>query len=728
MRARSTAVAATVTAAVSLLAAVAGVAPASGAPTPSGTPSAVASLTSLTPGVLQRGGQLVLAGSVQNTGKETLLDVQAILRYSAIPITDRADVRRIRTDTSLRWGRRYVEYFAELGDLAPGESSDYQLTVPVDEISVGDPGGYVVGVDIRASTAGGPRATLDTARTVVPWLADEQPLPTVPVALLWPLTASPSLLSDGRVFDDRLGAAVQRGGPLDLAVRAPQDAPVSWVVDPDLPTTVDAMSDGYAVAAPGGATTEGTAAADAAAWIAAFRAATMGDAPMVLPYANPDLQAIGRVDPDVADAMARRAVTASRDWVTRQSPAAAPSDVAWPAGGAADETLAAYAAAGVGTVVLAGDAITPPIGSPLAQVSAAGTSLDAVLTDPGLGAAIMTGMHEQQAGELVLRQSWLTETALAALGAAATGTAPAPLVVAPPIDWQPAAAFMRSLLDVWTTTPWVTPTRLRDLPVTERPLVRLAPTTTTTPPQPPAGHTAATLELADRSAQYAVLLADSKPVADPLDLTVLRAGSANWRADPDAAADYVELARAEVDARLNRVSLIIPESVTLSGQTGSFPLTIRNGLPDAVRVQLRVHADNPDRLAIGTISAQQVDAGENATVDVVAEAAANGKVPVTVQLATTDGRAVGSAHRLLINATEYGTWGWIIVGTGLVLFALGTILRFFRLRRESRAAPATTPRTHPVTAPAPEHPATTPPAERPAATPATTQRQRETAR
>ncbi|MGH9252925.1 MAG: DUF6049 family protein, partial [Acidimicrobiales bacterium] len=197
-------------------------------------PSVRAFLHTVEPAAPEPGDTLVLAGTVENTGDEPLYDVQALLRYSRNPLDDRTEVRRVATDQQLRWGQRYNVNDEFADPLPPGEAADYRIEIPVDEMGFVTPGVYAVGVDIRVDgdSPGDPRLTVDTSRTVIPWLPDDEPLPDVPVAMLWPLATQPSLLPDGTLSDDRLAEQIRTRGPLSALVDAPGDTPVSWVIDP----------------------------------------------------------------------------------------------------------------------------------------------------------------------------------------------------------------------------------------------------------------------------------------------------------------------------------------------------------------------------------------------------------------------------------------------------------------------------------------------------------------
>lgn len=684
MRPRSSLLVALLVAATGLLAA-----PVALAQDTTGTgdePSVRAFLHTVGPAAPVPGDTLVLAGTIENTGGEALHNVQALLRYSRNPLDDRTEVRRVATDRQLRWGQRNIDYFDQLADpLAPGDTADYRLEVPVDDLGFDAPGVYVVGVDIRVD-ADEPdeRLTVNTSRTVIPWLPNDDPLPDVPVAMLWPLATQPSLLPDGTLSDDRLAELIRTRGPLSALVDAPGDTPVSWVIDPDLLGTVEAMSDGYEVAAADGSTTAGQGAADAVAWQEALATATDGDQPSILPYANPDLQAVARADPAAVSATARQAFLRTRDWLGER-PMAGRTDLAWPAGGTADDaTLSALASAGARTVVLSGDRVRPVTDDPIARVTAGERELDALLLDSGLQAAGRDALaaSDPAAAALALRQSWLAETALVGLDAQNTGDVPASLVAAGPYGWHPDPTVAQALVDVWTTTPWISATPLAAVEAPAHPVVvRPRPEPAATPGELSDEHLATVAELRDQTAHYEALVADPDPLTEQFEIAALRALAATWRDDPGGGVAYTELATAQATSRLGQVSVLVPESVTLSSNRGGFPLTVSNGLDRAVVVQLELTAEIPDRITVGQVPPQPVDAGENASVDVTAEAAVNGKVPVTVQLTATDGSPLGPAQRMVVNATDYGAIGWFIIGGAALLFVGAAVFRVIRRRR-----------------------------------------------
>jgi hypothetical protein len=278
------------------------------------------------------------------------------------------------------------------------------------------------------------------------------------------------------------------------------------------------------------------------------------------------------------------------------------------------------------------------------------------------------------------RQAWLAETAMTAL-AADGANAPPTLVAAAPYGWLPSPAVAQALVDIWTTTPWVRPTALADVPADDQTTVVPDPDATAAPPELTPEYVAAATELRRDTARYAALLAEPDALVEDLRTSTLRALATTWRAAPDVGSAYTSAATAEVTTRLGQVSVLVPESVTLSSKKGTFPLTVSNGLPQPVLVSVEVTADRPDRISIADVAPQRVEAGENATVEVTAEASANGKVPVTVRLTTAGGSPLGPPQRMDVNATDYGTIGWVVIGVAVALFLAAAALRLVRARR-----------------------------------------------
>jgi hypothetical protein len=134
--------------------------------------------------------------------------------------------------------------------------------------------------------------------------------------------------------------------------------------------------------------------------------------------------------------------------------------------------------------------------------------------------------------------------------------------------------------------------------------------------------------------------------------------------------------------------------VTLSSNTGAFPVNVANHLDVPVTVRLELESANPQRMSVEPVTAQRIEPGETEILRVTAEAVANGKVRVDLQLATVDGIPLGHATQTVVNATDYGVVGWfLIVGAGL-LFVAGLAFRTVRGKRRNGTSGGSDPELH----------------------------------
>ena len=74
--------------------------------------------------------------------------------------------------------------------------------------------------------------------------------------------------------------------------------PVTWVIDPDLLATVDAMTRNYKIKV-GDNLVTGTSQDVAKAWLSALEAAVQGEKVVALPFADPDLASLAHHGRDV---------------------------------------------------------------------------------------------------------------------------------------------------------------------------------------------------------------------------------------------------------------------------------------------------------------------------------------------------------------------------------------------------------------------------------------------
>ena len=129
-----------------------------------------------------------------------------------------------------------------------------------------------------------------------------------------------------------------------------------------------------------------------------------------------------------------------------------------------------------------------------------------------------------------------------------------------------------------------------------------------------------------------------------------------------------------------------PAPLTLAARSGKIPVTVENGLDQAVTMQLSVAADPAVRLTLTQPARQRIPAGESRTFEVPAEATTNGNVQLVVRLLTPDGKPYGSAVSFPVQITGFGAVAQIVVGGAFVLLAATLVFRVVRAIRRGRAA------------------------------------------
>lgn len=673
------ALAAAVVAVLLVTGAAPGSPPDAAAQVPGGQAVAIATITSMQPASADPDDVLTLSGVVRNVSDGPLGTPIPALRWSSDPVQTTDELDLVATNPLFRYGRADYRYSQTLDTLEPGESARFTLRVPLSELG-SLRGVHVVGVDVLATLPSGLRVFVASSRTTLPVaIESDDPLPT---SLLWPLSTAPVLLPDGRLVDDRLAAEIGPGGRLSTLVAAGADAPVTWVVDPDLVTTTAAMVDGYRTVQPDA---DGAGAPAAAAFLADLAAALAGESDVwTLPAADPDVggAVAGDVEPTevIAAVEAGTGTTVVTDLLGRPVPSLALL-VDRPV---TAQMLEIYQQGGVDLVVLAEGTVAD---------SGEGPRHDIVLDDgavvPGLTAtsvAAATGgltldtdlaATSPPRAEVTARQDLLSRTALLATsGESAAGT-----VLAPAVGWTLDAQVADDLIAAWVDAEWVEP-----VPLSAQPSVSI--TATLIPqgsPVPVEPTLLDRLEVVVRDAQRLGPLFVEPPLpAGDLPATRARALSYAWQTDPEGGASYADALAAAVSDVEAQIDLVLSASVTLSSRSGRFPVTLVNDSDADVAVGVRFTSQNTSRLRVEDIEPVVLVGGEKRTVTATALATANGRVPVRAALVTVEDEVVAAPVTTVVDVTNVGAVGWTVIAGGGVLLAVA-LLRG-RLRRRRRRA------------------------------------------
>ena len=639
----------------------------------------------LTPSAPQPGQRLEVKGSVTNRGTVALADVNVQLQLSTAPVGGRDELATLSGGTGRPPGDP-VATLALAQPLAPGASARYDLTADVDGLKLGDPGVYPLAVEVFAddpSTGG--RTRFGTARTFLPWdLGGVRP---TRLAVLWPVSAGPTRDADGIPVGTELQDQI--GGRLTDLLTAASGTAVSWVVDPDTLESASVLATGAPTTAGTGATTAPPDAA-AATWLHQLTAQAAGAPVLALPYADPDVAAVVRAgladDLGTATSLGADVTAQVLDRVSDGGPDTVQA-LAWPAEGTADRTsLSAIEKTGTRQVLLS-DMYAAPVHStsytPSGIGPLSGTALTAVVADSVLS-KLLTTPPAQLGGAALAEQRVLAELAMVGLE---LPSVPRSLVVVPARGWSPDPSYVHALLHAVGAAPWVKVTRLTDLtvnaasgPSRQRP----AYPTGVRKRELDAVQMSAVRDGTQRLAALTAVLANDQPVTDTYTRALLRAQSAAWRADHSGGRAYAAHVVARIAALQSQVHLVQSGPVTLAAHSGRIPVTVVNDLDQVVTVRVGMEAVPPVRLTLVQPAPVVLEPHSSTTLDVAADATANGSVLVVARLLTVKGAAYGPAQTFEVQVTGFGAVAGLIVGGALVLLSIALVVRIARAMRTGR--------------------------------------------
>ena len=692
-------------------------------------------LDRLEPKAPQPHQQLVADGVLRNTGSDTVTRLRVVFDLGSY-IGNRSLLASWSGNRDGFIGVRLTQSQVVLdpGELKPGASVPFHLSVAVDDLDLGRPGVYAFGIEARGATDQRGYGTAGRLRIPLPWAPPHSIDTKTGLAWLWPLVDRPHRGATAIFRDDALAHDLADGGRLrgllDVAVAAahppataarppaapggpdgqpaaspspgpttppppappaPAVVPVTWVVDPLLLQDAAHMAAGYRVRQSSGQITKGPGQATAASWLTDLRAAVRGGDVVTLPYADVDIDALVRagLGTDVEQAMFSGTDIAG---AVLGAAAGGPRE-AWPSGGyVTTGALQTLTGAGVDGLILRSDAL--PLDSDVTYTPTAHTTLavpggtvDVVLTDGALDDSIMAGVNHP-ADARWAEQRFLAETLLF------TEELPSSqrdVVVAPDRRWQPPAHYAKALLDDTATMPWLTPVTLDDVratPPSDAPRGELSYPAKQRRAELPQSYLNDVAATGGRINDLESIFTDPKTqTARELFLGGLRAESTAWRDDLRTGRAFLDATEATVAADYGKVQIVSRGLVTLTSSSGTVPITVANRLDQPVRVRLAVDAGGRAKVT-DSGAVQTLAAGQLTQLEVRMQAQTNGVFRVRAQLLTPtpDARAYGRVQTLLVRSTAYGTVALGISGGALAVLLLAVAVRLTRRGLAARRA------------------------------------------
>ncbi len=685
------------------------------------TPSA---LTGTLAGEARR--RVVVTGRVTNRSEETWRDLSVYLVSSAAPLRTRDELAAaVQSSAEDSVGERIVDdgLYDEPGDLRPGGTTAYRLSVPRSALPVSAAGVYWLAVQVLASSPDGARDGVadGRARTFIPLMADDGPSTTLALGVQF--RAPNARSADGRLFDPaRWAREVSPTGRMRrLLDQARRSGPVqtTWLLDPavldsirsvaagDPPLDLSPTTTGAGQGNPGataeptpeedqsggdtGGTGQGgqeggqagtagqavpTAAMRAArTWLQRFERSLPGRAVATVPYGDVDVAAALRTG---HDRMLAGAVQRSADEADRLGVVATPV-VAPPLGRLPSEALT-FLPPGA-RVVLRRDA--------LEGVEAARADLRTGATVALTGADLVSGGPSPAPHwtALAMRQRILAEAAVHALGPHADQ----PLVLLLPPQWNPGPRWRRAGFFRGMRLPWVSTTSLAAVFAAPAQAAPVAPSSTVYSDaeqrtELPVQNFTAVRSMINAGDTLAGLLTFNDAVDEQVERHALLSTSVWMRRTPLRARLRAEAGARDVRRLLGRVRLRTQSFVTMSSDTGSFQVTLINGLDQVVTAGVRA-AVADRRLTVEAPPPVRVPPGERRTIRVEVRATDIGVHRVAVVPVNADGIPTGPRTTFDVRSSNVGLIIWVIMGAGLAVLLVAVVVRVTRRVRRRRATP-----------------------------------------
>ncbi|MEV5724443.1 DUF6049 family protein [Streptomyces pharetrae] len=661
-------------------------------------------LDSLSPAVPTDGDTLTVSGTVTNNGKETITDAQVDLSVGP-ELTARSDIDTAAKNTGYVPGADGTEvggdYTQEFSKLTPGVSERFSISVPVDELDLGDDGVYQFGVSLTGETAAQPWGrVLGFQRTFLPWQPHEAE-PRTKTTFLWPLISTARVTAETGsneqqtpVFlNDDLAEEIAPGGRLAQMLALGKNLDVTWVIDPDLLASVDAMTRGYEVQ-DGDDTRPGRQQAVAKQWLAELQKAVADKEVVALPFADPDLASLAHNGTDVTGSLSQyKAATDVAALTVESILHVKPStDFAWPVDGAVDPSIVKVAtSAGADRVIARSDSLQETSGLSYTPSAARpiGGGTTAVVADARLSRAFEGDLTKASAGTLAV-QRFLAQSLALNLQ---TGKQRS-IVVAP--QRMPTASQARAMAEAVTALQGGTWTETQELTTAAE--AKPDPEATTKVPSASSYPRALRKQELPREAfeqiartqakldDFKVILTFPSRVVTPFGRAINREMSTSWHGRPAEARSYRDGVEGYLKDLTEQVKLIQKSETKLSGRSATIPVSVQNNLVQGVdHLVLRLTSTSPTRLEIGGKAYYEqpvtVSGGHSQSVKFTTSANANGRVAVVAQLFTQDGKPYGEAVQFDVKVTEITATVMLVIGGGVLLLVLAGFRMYTQRKR-----------------------------------------------
>jgi Family of unknown function (DUF6049) len=676
-----------------------------------GTRTVDVSINSLTPDTPAKGDNLTVKGIVTNNGASALTDAEVDLRVGPM-MTSRSQIDTVADRTGYSPGLDGTvvggTYADTIGKLPSGVSRGFALSVPMSKLHLGGSGVYQIGVSLTGATHSQPwQQVLGIKRTFLPWQPTNAPKKTQ-LTVLWPLISTPHITArtaadqqQTPIFsDDDLAKEFAPGGRLQQLVALGKNLPVTWVIDPDLLATADAMTRDYQVQVGSGGggdqdpkVRDGKGQAVAKAWLDELEKAVAGHEVVALPFADPDLASIAHHGKNVPGAIdhLKSATKLASDTVDSILGVKPRTDFAWPADGAIDPSIVdVAAAAGARNIITRSDSLKEARGMPYTPTAARriGGGNTAIVTDTRLSTEFSGDMVKAENATLAI-QEFLAQTQMVTLQAPEKQRS---IVVAPqrmPTTSQ--AQAMATALGSLQSGRWSEPLSLgQAAKITPDPnAAHRVPSSSSYPSalrkqELPESAFRGIRTMGTTLSEFEEILSAKDRVAPVFDTAIMREMSTSWRGTGGDSARFRDAVQSYLDSLTNKVHFVPKTDMTLSGRSATIPVTVQNNLVQGVEgLRLKLWSSQRNRLAVSDPQVVDIGGGHSQSVKFGTTANANGRAWITAQLYTQDGRPYGQPMRFQVNVTEITSTIILVIAGGVLLLVLAGVRIYIHRKRDA---------------------------------------------
>ncbi|MFC8143696.1 DUF6049 family protein [Streptomyces paradoxus] len=664
---------------------------------------------SLSPSTPTEGDTVTVSGTVTNNGKQTVTGAHVDLQVGP-PLETRSAIdtlakksNDLQGPSGEKVGGKYTEKFSAL---TPGVAEPFSISVPADKLDLGGDGVYQLAVALSGKTSAQPwDQVLGIQRTFLPWQPEEAGTRTK-TTFLWPLISSAHMAAETGsneqqtpVFrDDELAEEIAPGGRLDQMVSLGKGLDVTWVVDPDLLASVDAMTGSYQVRDADGGATPGKNQEAAKNWLAELQQAVSGEEVAALPFGDPDLASLAHNGTNVTGSLnhLKQATDAADETVDTILHVKPSTDFVWPVDGAVDPSIVKVAtSAGADKVITRSDSLQDNLSYTPSAARPIGGGTTAVVADSRMSTAFQGDLTRASASTLAV-QRFLAQSLTLGLQ---TGKQRS-VVVAP--QRMPSASQARAMAEALAALQGGNWSESQDLTAA----AKAKPDPAANTKVPPVSAYPSSLrkqelpgvafeqiaETQSKLDKFKVILTRQSRVVTPFGRAMNREMSTSWRGRGVAAVGYRDGIESYLDGLIDGVKLIQKSETKLSGRSATIPVTVQNNLVQGVEhLKLRLTSQNPTRLKIGGDAYEEqpvtVNGGHAQSVKFTTSANANGQAKVVAQLYTEDGQRYGAPVTFDVRVTEVTPTVMLVIGGGVLLLVLAGF-RMYTQRKRAAAREA----------------------------------------